>query len=1187
MNESGSCKQSPSRLVSLFEAAVELGSPEERVRFLEQECPEPSMRRELEALLAAHDAPDILFGQKTVHIKESPVETVGVTIGRYKLLQQIGEGGFGVVYMAEQEEPVRRRVALKIIKLGMDTKQVVARFEAERQALALMDHPNIARVFDGGSTETGRPYFVMELVQGVPITEFCNKNKLPARERLKLFVLVCQAIQSAHQKGIIHRDIKPSNVLVTLHHGEPMPKVIDFGIAKATNQKLTEKTLFTQHAAMIGTPAYMSPEQAEMSSMDIDTRTDVYALGVLLYELLTGTTPFPEKRLRSLGYGEMQRVIMEEEPERPSTRLNTMANEQKTAVVRRHSEEIATLRKLLKGDLDWIVMKCLEKDRTRRYETANGLAADLKRHLDNEPVVARPPSAAYRLQKAWRRNKLVLSAVGAVAGALLLGVVVSTWQAIRATEASGLARKATAGEKEQRQRAEQNADELVKSLYAADMRTAWQALQDDNLLLARESVYKYFPALGIPVSGETGSSPAQFPIDLHAGAVTRDLLGWEWRRLWALCQSDETFTLHGDGLEIRCAVFSPDNRLVATARGQTVYLTDTHSNKRVATLGGFSDFIDNGAVAFSNDGRYLAAKGGTNVLIWEVGRWQSPYRRLQGAPYKYHCNAVLFSPDGARFLTRVQGGLGVWDTATWQAEIMPAPPHLGIVLNYAGNGEWLAVSERDDVKILNGRSLEEVRILPRPKAGNFRVLAIDSCPKRGLLAAGYRDGEVRLWEVESWRAVGSFQAHPSFTFGLAFSPDGNVLATGGSDQVIKFWDVTSLTNRLSAAAQSPEPIERLRGHPATELPGRMPSGDGPQPFKRLRGHHAGIHDLSFAPDGQSAVSASKDGTAKFWNPFRAEESDILPNSKRPAWFSSDGARMITLNHDGRLHRWDTHKREDTGMIGPNLYDDRVKAWAISDDGERLALGRRDGEIEVWNLRIGQLHESFPHASTRIAHLAFARDSILLAAASERPAAADGAADHATLRIWDTASGAIVGTYTNAFGPLAFSSDRLRLVSTRLDGGVVVWDLGSGRSVAEIEENFTWIGDLALSPDDRLLISGSEEPLVNICDLISGKRIDSLKGSRMCIDRAAFTPDARTIATRTVDNAMKFWHVATGKEIFTFGPLDPVHSFLFSPNGEFLAITRDSETRGEWRVDLWRAPSFEEIITAEKGKARGK
>lgn len=369
------------------------------------------------------------------------------------------------------------------------------------------------------------------------------------------------------------------------------------------------------------------------------------------------------------------------------------------------------------------------------------------------------------------------------------------------------------------------------------------------------------------------------------------------------------------------------------------------------------------------------------------------------------------------------------------------------------------------------------------------------------------------------------------------------------------------------------------------LPGRLPPEDGPQPTKRLRGHHAMIHGLSFAPDGQSIISASKDGTAKSWNASQAVRSDTLPNSEQLAWFSPDGARLITLNGDGRLHRWHTRNRKDMGMVGPDLHDDRVKAWTISDNGETLAVGMENGDIEVWNLKTNLRDKSFPHAITRIAHLAFSRDAMLLAAASERPAG--GGADHATLRIWDTASGNIGGTYTNAFGPLAFSSDRQRLVSTRLDGSVVVWDLGSGRSVAEIEENFTWIGALALSPDDRLLATGSEEPVVNLCDMTTGRRTASLKGSSICIDGVAFTPDARTLATRTVDSAMKFWHVASGKEIFTLGPLNPVHSFLFSPNGEYLAITRDSETPGERRVELWRAPSFEEIIAAEKTKDRKK
>jgi serine/threonine protein kinase len=420
------------RIEDIFHAACELDSPGERERYLDEACEsDTALRHEVEALLNAAPAGDKLFQQseqKSLRTVESPLAAIteqpGSIIGRYKLLEKIGEGGMGVVYMAEQEHPVRRKVALKIIKLGMDTRSVVARFEAERQALAMMDHPHIAQVLDAGATEAGRPYFVMELVQGVPITQFCETNQLSVEERLELFVPVCEAIQSAHQKGIIHRDLKPSNVLVTLHNGAPHPMVIDFGVAKAIDQKLTEKTLFTNFATMIGTPAYMSPEQAEMSKLDVDTRSDIYSLGVLLYELLTSTTPFPEERLRSVAYGEMQRIIVEEEPERPSTRLKKRAIAGSVSpLVTRHSS--------LATDLDWIVMKCLEKDRNRRYETATGLAGDIEAHLNAEPVIARPPSTAYRFQKFVRRNRTASTAVALVTLAVLLGIIVSTSALVR------------------------------------------------------------------------------------------------------------------------------------------------------------------------------------------------------------------------------------------------------------------------------------------------------------------------------------------------------------------------------------------------------------------------------------------------------------------------------------------------------------------------------------------------------------------------------------------------------------------------------------------------------------------------------------------------------------------------------------------------------------------------------------
>jgi serine/threonine protein kinase/TPR repeat protein len=363
-------------------------------------------------------------------------EQPGQKIGRYQLLRQIGEGGCGVVFLAEQQEPVRRSVALKVIKLGMDTKSVIARFDAERQALALMDHPNIARIFDGGATETGRPYFVMELVQGLKITDYCDGRKLSTRERLRLFLQVCQAVQHAHQKGIIHRDLKPSNILVAEQDGAPRPKIIDFGIAKATaNQSLTDKTLFTALDQFIGTPAYTSPEQAGLGELDIDTRSDIYSLGVLLYELLAGKTPFDAGASRRAGTNELLRLIREEEPPRPSAKLTTLTQAELATVAHCRQTEPARLPVVLRGDLDWIVMKCLEKDRTRRYETVNGLASDLARHLNKEPVLARPPSKVYRFQKLVRRNKLMFAAASAIAAAVAFGVALSVWSLVKEHQA--------------------------------------------------------------------------------------------------------------------------------------------------------------------------------------------------------------------------------------------------------------------------------------------------------------------------------------------------------------------------------------------------------------------------------------------------------------------------------------------------------------------------------------------------------------------------------------------------------------------------------------------------------------------------------------------------------------------------------------------------------------------------------
>jgi serine/threonine protein kinase/Flp pilus assembly protein TadD len=453
---------------SIFLAAVESNSPEQRNAYLDRACAgDEELRRRVEVLLRAHEQPNSLLDRPpatpvTTTAAPAVAEGPSTVIGPYKLMEQIGEGGMGLVFVAEQTRPVRRRVALKILKPGMDTREVIARFEAERQALALMDHPNIARVFDGGATDSGRPYFVMELVKGLPITQFCDEQHLTPRERLELFVDVVQAVQHAHQKGVIHRDLKPSNVLVASHDGKPVVKVIDFGIAKAIGQHLTDKTVYTGFAQLIGTPLYMSPEQAGLSSLDIDTRTDVYALGVLLYELLTGTTPFDAERLRSAGFDEMRRIIREEEPPRPSTRLSTLGQAAATVSAQRRSDP-KRLSKLCRGELDWIVMKALEKDRDRRYETASAFAADVRRYLADEPVQACPPSAAYRLRKFARRNKTALTMAALILFYIALLGAGTGWlvrdQAAREEEAA----------RERADRQAQAARELEQALDRAEL----------------------------------------------------------------------------------------------------------------------------------------------------------------------------------------------------------------------------------------------------------------------------------------------------------------------------------------------------------------------------------------------------------------------------------------------------------------------------------------------------------------------------------------------------------------------------------------------------------------------------------------------------------------------------------------------------------------------------------------------
>jgi serine/threonine protein kinase len=907
---------------TIFNEALAMPSAAERAGYLSGACgADADLRAKVERLLQAHERSggflpsepgDVATVLAPLPLSEGP----GSVIGRYRLLQQIGEGGMGVVYMAEQEHPVRRKVALKVIKLGMDTRQVIARFEAERQALALMDHPNIAKVLDAGSTEssagcqparsptasqrtlepssaldganapqagspalpqtdnlrqelttgTGRPYFVMELVRGVPITEYCDKNRLSSRARLALFLPVCHAIQHAHQKGIIHRDIKPSNVLVTLHDGQPVPVVIDFGVAKAINQKLTEKTLFTQFAAMIGTPAYMSPEQAEMSKLDIDTRSDIYGLGVLLYELLTGSTPFPEKRLRSVGYGEMQRIIAEEEPERPSRRLSTMQAERRTVVARNRDADAGALGQLFRADLDWIVMKCLEKDRTRRYETADGLATDLQRHLDNQPVVARPPSAAYRVHKLARRHRLAFAAAGAVLCALALGAVVSTWQAIRATRAQRAALAAQAAEKVQResaqqrqrqaeaerQRAEASERESQRHLYVANMNLAQQAWEQKNLVRVRELLAETatHPERGFEWyywRRQTHLDPAVMTLRGHLGQVLavacspngeRVVTGGEdaTARVWESASGEERFPLKGHNSPITCVAVSPDGqRIVTGGQDQTANVWEAATGKFLFALEGHSNQLT--SVAFSPDGERIATGSlDRTAKVWDAASGKHLFDLRE---HSNRVNAVAFFPNGEQLVTCT--------------------------------GDYLA--------------------------------------------------EANVWETASGRHLFRLLGHRNEIWSVAVSPDGQRLVTGSYDQTAKVWDVSRRECLFT-----------------------------------LTGHSAGVSSVAFSPHARRIVTASLEGTAKLWDAATGKELLFLKGHSggiRSVAFSRDGRRIVTGSDDGTARVWEAASEEQVmnwrkeAQAAAELAAVRERERAAAAERDRARRTQDPGAIKQW------------------------------------------------------------------------------------------------------------------------------------------------------------------------------------------------------------------------------------------------
>jgi len=1099
-DEPTAMKPAPSEQ-AVFAEALLRDTPEARAIYLEAACgTDRALHRRVEALVRATEnaggflehPPTGLGGDSDSSSLVSEVsENPGDRIGRYKLLEKIGEGGCGVVYMAEQEEPVRRRVALKVIKLGMDTRSVVARFEAERQALALMDHPNIAKVLDGGATPTGRPYFVMELVRGVRITDYCDQAQLSTKERLDLFIKVCQAIQHAHQKGIIHRDIKPSNILVTVNDGAPVPKVIDFGIAKATGQRLTEKTLFTHFHAFIGTPAYTSPEQAEMSSVDVDTRSDIYSLGVLLYELLTGKTPFDGEELLRSGLDEMRRTIREQEPARPSSCLSTLGLAEATALSGKRKASVPELAGAVRGDLDWIVMKCLEKDRARRYETANGLAMDIQRHLNSDPVSARPPSGLYLLQKLAQRNRGALIAAAMVLVALLVVLITLATSNARIRQERNQKDAALEVARGSEQRAR---EQLFISLQnqAQARRSSRQMGQrlESLAALAEAAVIRAAPEL------RDNAIAAMAMPDIRRGPIQE---GWNADR------------------KLMCFDY-PYQRYASIDRKGMVSIRTVPDQREVQRLQSSppsSLGLDWASQAeFSPDGRFFTKfEEDAQLRLWWVESGESVIGDLPD-----NCTATAFSPDGRQIAVGFDEWIACFDLATgreinrWRTR---KPPHL-LAFNPDSRRLAVAYARSDVVALFDARDPRHLADLP---VGNGSDAVIAWHPAGQLLAAAGSNPTIQIWNVETQRKVSVLEGHVQPVMALCFHPGGELLASSSWDGVLRLWHPAPARLLMRVPWPAITGFSKdgqwagliWTGEAQAQLWGVVPSQEYHTFLNPFDVGESVSQEGDLNPDGTLLALATSDGV-RLWDVLGGRAIAWLPiNATTAAVFRKNGRELLTCGASDGLQRW------------------RIAESSDSEHG----------------LQVGPPHRiPLPFAPMRIAK---GRDDQTLAVVGERPG-------QAVMVDLETETLRLPGLPHDLAGFVALSPDGRRLATSGWHSErVKLWDGQSGKLLKELETGLST--RVYFTPDNQEMIvaRANEFTFRDLETLEVNRRMPRETG--LYPGFVAFTADGKLMALEMAPGLIHLKELASGRIVAKLeDPQGDLSTWMsFTPDGTQLVV----------------------------------